>query len=120
MNLKKVLKANPNNGLTKADIDNAARWFDENGSAAKAFEASLEATSVMREDILRIVAAMTAIMNGGLTREALIVLLQSKLPKARNGKPMAASTITDVLEAVMNLSAYVRTKPGADRSKLEG
>lgn len=102
--LKKVLAENPN-GLTKADLDKVERWFDENGSAARAFEASLEATTVMRDDILRVVAAVTAIANGGLTREALVLLLQAKLPKP-HGRPVPAATINDV-DALMSLDVYV-------------
>lgn len=109
--LQKVLQDNPNT-VSSADLKAVERWFDEKGSAAKAFEASLEATTVMRSDLLKVVAAMTAIANGGLTREAVVVLLQAKLPKQPNGRPMAASTINDVLDAVMGLDSYVaKAKP---------
>lgn len=110
MTLKKVLVENPN-ALGPGDLDRVERWFDEKGQAAKAFEASLEATTVMREDLLRVVAAVTAIANGGLTRDALVVLLQAKLPKERNGRPRPASQINDVIDALMNLDAYVTKKP---------
>lgn len=108
--LKKVLAENPN-GLTKADLDKVERWFDENGSAARAFEASLQATTVMRDDLLRVVAAVTAIANGGLTREALVPLLQAKLPKP-HGRPMPTATINDVIDALMSLDVYVSKAGG--------
>lgn len=104
--LKKVMAENPNT-LTKMDLDKVERWFDEKGDAARAFEASLEATTVMRGDLLKVVAAATAIVNGGLTREALVVLLQARIGNQRNGRPMPATTINDVLDALMGLDAYV-------------
>jgi len=109
--LKKVLSENPNT-VTSADLRAVERWFDEAGSAAKAFEASLEATTVMRSDLLKVVAAMTAIVNGGLTREALVILLQAKIGNQRNGRPMPSATINDVLDAVMGLDAYVAKAGG--------
>jgi hypothetical protein len=81
--LKKVLAEVPNQ-VGPADLDRVERWFDENGSAAKAFEASLRATGVMRADLLKVVAAVTAVVNGGLTREALTVLLQARIGNQRN------------------------------------
>lgn len=111
--LKKVLQENPNT-VTGEDLKQVERWFDENSSAAKAFEASLEATTVMRSDLLKVVASLTAIINGGITRDAIVVLLQAKLPKMPNGRPMAATTINDVIDALMSLDVYV-TKEGAMR-----
>lgn len=104
--LKKVLAEVPNQ-VGPADLDRVERWFDENGSAAKAFEASLQATGVMRADLLKVVAAVTAVVNGGLTREALTVLLQARIGNQRNGRPMPAATINDVLDALMALDRYV-------------
>ena len=111
--LKNVLQENPNT-VTGEDLKRVDRWFDENSSAAKAFEASLEATTVVRSDLLKVVAAITAIVNGGLTREALVVLLQARIGNQRNGRPMPSSTINDVLDAMMGLDVYV-TKEGAMR-----
>lgn len=109
MKLKQLLAAQPN-ALTKEDTERVTRWFDEKGEAAKAFEAALQATGTMREDLLRVVAAVTAVVNGGLTREALVVLLQSRIGNQRNGRPMPAATINDVLDALMALDRYVVKK----------
>lgn len=111
MKLKQVLQSTPNT-ISTTDLDKVERWFDEKGEAARAFQASLEATGAMRDDLLRVVAAVTAIVHGGITRDALIVLLQARMGNQRNGRPMPAGTINEVLTALMSLDRFVTPKAG--------
>ena len=78
----------------------------------RSFRESLEATGVMAQDLMQVAAAVTAMLNAGLTREALIVLIQSRMKNQKNGRPFPAQSIDDVLTAMQDLDGFL------DKSKL--
>lgn len=93
----------------KKSIDGVERWFDEKGPGGKSFRESLEAGGVIAEDLTVVASAVTGLLNCGLTRDALLVLLQAKCPKP-HGRPMALATISDVLDALSSLDAFLEPK----------
>ena len=106
--------------LTKADIAGAVRFLDEGGDVAKVFRESLEATGVMAHDLMMVAAATTAMLNAGLTRDTLILLIQSRMKNQRNGRPFPSQSIDDVLTAMENLDQMVdKTKLAVKPSPVE-
>lgn len=95
---------------TKAEVQNAVDWLDQGGEAARAFKLSLEAGGVMVEDLMRVVAAVDGLLTCGLERTTLMVLIQNKAKKHRNGDPLALSTIEIVLDALEALT-WCRRRP---------
>ncbi len=93
--------------VTKADIAAGVRFLDEGGSVAKAFMNSLAVGGVIRDDVMKVAGAVTALMNCGLTREAVILLVQAKCPNQRNGRPMQDYVIENVLDALGKLDEFV-------------
>lgn len=91
----------------KGDIGDAVRFLEEGGSVAKAFRESLEAGGTIVDDVKKVAAAMHGLLNCGLTREALVVLLQAKIGNQRNGKLMPKQTVNDVVEALGNLDHFL-------------
>lgn len=67
-------------------------------------------TYEMSDEVKEFAAHAKALLEGGLTQEAVLVLIQAKLGNQRNGRPMPASTILEVLKAAANLHTFARTK----------
>lgn len=84
-------------------------------SAVDFLESSDEKVLQLSKELKLFTAQAQALLNGGLTEEAVIVLLQGMLPKQRNGKPFAAQSIRDVLTAAGRL-AEVYLKPEARKA----
>lgn len=97
-------------GLKKVDVGPAVRFLEEGGSVARAFTESLEIGGIIREDILKVAAATTATLNCGLTRDALLLLIQAQCPRP-HGRPMPKDVINDVLEAMARLDEHLDPKP---------
>ena len=97
----------------KPALDGVVRWMDEKGPGGRSFRESLEAGGVIADDLVVVSGAITGLLNSGLTREAFIVLLQAKIGNQRNGRPMPAATITDVLDALENLHTFLVNHSGA-------
>lgn len=97
----------------KKSLDGVERWFDEKGAGGKSFRESLAAGGVIAEDLLVVAGAVTGLLHSGLTREALLLLIQAKCPRP-HGRPMPLTTIGDVLDAMAHLHEHLETK-GASR-----
>lgn len=91
----------------KGEIGDAVRFLEEGGSVAKAFRESLEAGGTIVDDVKKVAAAMNGLLNSGLTREALVILLREKIGNQRNGHPMQKQTINDVIDALGNLDHFL-------------
>lgn len=91
--------------LTKA-FDGVERWMDEKGPGGKSFRESLEAGGVIASDLVVVAGAINGLLHCGLTREALLLLIQAKCPRP-HGRPMAMQTIEDVLEAMTSLDTFL-------------
>jgi hypothetical protein len=96
---------------TPSAIDGVVRWMDDKGPGGRSFRESLEAGGIIAEDLLVAAGAVNGLLNSGLTREAFIVLLQALIPNQRNGRPMPAQTINDILDALCHLHTFLET-PG--------
>lgn len=96
---------------TPSAIDGVVRWMDEKGPGGRSFRESLEAGGVIAEDLMVVSGAVTGLLHSGLTRQAFVVLLQALIGNQRNGRPMPAQTINDVLDAMENLHTFLET-PG--------
>lgn len=83
--------ANPDKKAIGAAVD----WLETKG--AEAFEASLSAGGVLAEDYVRVCAAVDGLLTAGLTRDAIIVLIEMQAPRAKNGSRISAETIGCVL-----------------------
>lgn len=92
---------------TKQQIQQAVNWLDDGGEAARAFKLSLEAGGVLVEDLMRVVAAVDGLLTCGLERDTLVLLIQAKARKHRNGDPLALSTIVIVLDALEALRTHL-------------
>lgn len=105
----------------KAAVDGAVRFLDEGGDVARSFKESIEAGGIMASDLMQVAAATTAMLNCGLTRDALLLLIQSRMKNQRNGRPFPLTTIDDVLEAMMHLDELVdRARLPNANAELEG
>ncbi len=100
-------------GLTAAPsaIDGVVRWMDDKGPGGRSFRESLEAGGLIAEDLMVVAGAVTGLLNSGLTRNAFVVLLQALIGNQRNGRPMPAQTINDVLDAMTHMHTFLET-PG--------
>jgi DNA-directed RNA polymerase specialized sigma24 family protein len=83
---------------TKKAIDQAVNWLD--GKGAEAFEAALAAGGVLAEDYVRVCAAVDGLLTAGLTREAIVALVELKAPRAQNGSRISSDTIDKVLTGI--------------------
>jgi len=90
----------------KTAIGDAVRFLDEGGSVSKSFTESLAAGGLIVEDVKKVAAAVSGVVNCGLTREALLILIQAKCPRP-HGRPMALTTIDDVLTALQHIDQHV-------------
>jgi hypothetical protein len=93
----------------KKSLDGVERWFDEKGPGGRSFRESLAAGGVIAEDLLVVAGAVTGMLNSGLTREALLLLIQAKCPRP-HGRPMPITTISDVIEAMASLDTFIEAK----------
>lgn len=83
--------------LNKSDIAQAVS-FMENGTFSE---------SQLALGLLGITYNAKQLLAGGLTHEALFILIQSRLPNMSNGKKPSLSLIENVLKAVAELDQYV-------------
>lgn len=83
---------------TKKELDQVVSWLD--GKGADAFEAALAAGGVLAEDYVRVCAAVDGLLTAGLTRDALVALIELKAPRARNGTRISPETIDNVLTGI--------------------
>lgn len=93
----------------KRSLDGVERWFDEKGPGGKSFRESLEAGGVIASDLLVVAGAINGMLTSGLTREALLLLIQAKCPRP-HGRPMPITTIDDVLDAMAHLHEHIAPK----------
>lgn len=97
----------------KQSLDGVERWMDEKGPGGKSFRESLEAGGVIATDLVVVAGAINGLLSCGLTREALLLLIQAKCPRP-HGRPMPIATIDDVLTAMQHLDQFlapVKEKP---------
>ncbi len=92
----------------KPALDGIERWMDEKGPGGKSFRESLEAGGVIASDLVVVAGAINGMLACGLTREALLLLIQAKCPRP-HGRPMSITTIEDVLAAMENLHTFLET-----------
>jgi len=92
-----------------SQIGEAVRFLEVGGDVAKSFTDSLAAGGFIVEDVQKVAAAVAGVLNCGLTREALLLLIQAKCPRP-HGRPMPTSTIDDVLTALSHIDQHVVKK----------
>lgn len=100
--------------LTKVDVGEAVRFLDEGGDVAKSFTEALTAGGLIVEDVKKVAAAVNGVINSGLTRDALLVLVQARMKNGRNGKPFPKVVINDVIEALASIDHHLE-KPAVRR-----
>ncbi len=93
--------------LTKVDVGEAVRFLEEGGDVAKSFTEALSAGGLLVEDVKKVAAAVNGVISSGLTREALLILIQAKCKNQRNGRPFPLTTIGDVLDALSHIDDHV-------------
>lgn len=72
-------------------------------------ERTAQLVARVAEDLLIVVGANTVMFDGGLTREALDVLVQAKCELSANRNPIPLSTVTKVLDALERVREYLKT-----------
>ncbi len=60
------------------------------------------------EELALVVGASTAMFEGGLTRDALALLVQAKCRNGANGHPIPISTVHNVLNALSSLGEFLK------------
>lgn len=93
------------NSPSKKEIEGAVKWLD--GKGADAFQAALDAGGMLAEDCVRVCAAVDGLLSAGLTRRAVVLLLEDVTPFAANGSRISADTIERVLQGLGKLQEHL-------------
>lgn len=102
--LDQPTKRRPVNGSTDGSLDIQ--------SAVDFMDSASQQVFHMSKDLAMFAAHAKAMLDGGLTMEAIVALMQDSLPKQKNGRPQAARMIVEVLEAAANLGTkYLKPTP---------
>lgn len=95
-----------------ADEEEQVRKFERQkiAEAAAFLERAGEVSNEMGQGLISISEEARGILRGPLNEEALLLLIQAKCPRHKNGDLLALKSIKSVLEALATLDSYLVRK----------
>lgn len=93
-------KSKPAAKIQRSDLD-----FD---SVEQLMDGTAKDGKRLRDGIAGVAASLDALKRVGLTGEALVLLVEAKCARAKNGSRLSADTVQLVLEGLFRVGEYVR------------
>lgn len=78
------------------------------GGAVSYLEEAERGAVALTHEVRKFASAAEALLDGGLTDDAVAILIQSKMKNQRNGRPFPHETILEVLTAAARLSEHLK------------